>query len=201
MKTGKQVQAVIKDRNRQAVQEAMFKKVGLAETSSDLYPFELSGGMARRVLAVTAMVSDAKLIIADEPTPGLDPDSLSETINYLKQLANDGKGIMLITHDIESALRVADKVAVFYAGQTVEITNADHFSGKGEKLRHPYSRALWNALPQNDFIPIKGSQPFAYEVPKGCAFQPRCPIATEMCAQKQPKSQVVEGGMVRCGHA
>lgn len=201
MKTKKQVQAVIKGKNKKAVQRDIFQKVGLDETAGDRYPFELSGGMARRVLAATAMVSGASLIIADEPTPGLDPDSLHETVKHLKQLANDGKGIMFITHDVETALKIADKVAVFYEGQTVEIAHTADFTGKGEKLRHPYTKALWNALPQNEFIPLDGSQPFTDKVSVGCAFYPRCQVATEICKQKQPESRRLDDGMVRCFHA
>src|SRR5690606_36912325 len=113
----------------------------------DRYPFELSGGMARRVLVSTAMASKAKLVIADEPTPGLDERALSETIRYIKQMADDGKGILFITHDISTALMIADKVAVFYAGLTVEIANKEDFIGDGKYLRHPYTKALWSALP------------------------------------------------------
>ena len=73
---------------------------------------------------------------------------------------------MLITHDIESALTIADKIAVFYGGTTVEIAPVDNFAGKGEALRHPYSKALWRALPQNEFIPIPGSQPHPSALPQ-----------------------------------
>lgn len=201
MKTKKQVQAVIKGKNKKAIQRNIFQKVGLDEAVGDRYPFELSGGMARRVLVATAMVSGASLIIADEPTPGLDPDSLHETIKHMKQLADDGKGIMFITHDMETALKVADKVAVFYTGRTVEIAHATDFTGKGERLRHPYTKALWNALPQNEFIPLDGSQPFNDMASVGCTFHPRCQAATEICKQKQPESRLHEGGMVRCFHA
>lgn len=201
MKTGKQVQTVIKEKHKRTIQQAIFKKVGLPDKTADRYPFELSGGMARRVLAATAMVSGANLVIADEPTPGLDPEALQETLKHMKQLAADGKGMMFITHDIEVALQLADKIAVFYAGQTVETAHADDFSGKGEKLRHPYTKALWNALPQNDFTPLTGSHPFAYEAPHGCVFHPRCPIATDICKQEPPESRKRGGGEVRCFHA
>lgn len=170
MKTGKQVQAVIKGKNKQAIQQAIFQKVGLPESTGDRYPFELSGGMARRVLAATAMVSGANLVIADEPTPGLDPVALHDTIKHMKQLAADGKGIMFITHDIEVALQLADKIAVFYAGQTIEIAHADDFSGKGENLRHPYTKALWNALPKNDFMALP--KPIAMDVEKSDKLKP-----------------------------
>lgn len=151
MKTGKQVQAVMKTRDKKERQQRMFKNVGLPEDTGNRYPFELSGGMARRVLAATAMLSGASLIIADEPTPGLDPQALAETVSHLKQLAVDGKGIMFITHDIAVATEIADKIAVFYEGETIEIADVDAFSGEGEKLEHPYSRALWHALPQHSF--------------------------------------------------
>src|SRR5690625_1175560 len=151
MKTAKQVQAVIKSKDKQAIQQTIFKKVGLADGTGDLYPFELSGGMSRRVLAATAMVSGANLVIADEPTPGLDPKALNDTITHMKQMAVDGKGIMFITHDINVALQVADMIVVMNGGETVEHAQAKDFTGKGENLKHPYTKALWNALPQNDF--------------------------------------------------
>lgn len=152
MKTGKQIRSMIKGRNKKAVQQDVFQKVGLPASAGQRYPFELSGGMARRVLVSSSIVSSADLIIADEPTPGLDPATLKETVKLMKQFAGGVKGMMFITHDIEAALKVADKIAVFYEGETVEIAHSKDFSGKGEKLRHPYTKALWNALPKNDFI-------------------------------------------------
>lgn len=158
MKTGRQVQVMAKGKNKQAVQQNVFREVGLDESAGSLYPFELSGGMARRVLAATAMVSGAQLVIADEPTPGLDPAALHETLKHMKKLSLNGKGMMFITHDIEVALKIADKIAVLHEGETVEIASTGDFSGKGERLRHPYTRALWNALPQNGFH-LSGNKP------------------------------------------
>lgn len=154
IKTGKQVQAVIQEADKKSRQRAVFQKIGLPEEAENLYPFELSGGMARRVLAATAMVSSANLIIADEPTPGLDRQVLYETVQHIKKLAAGGKGVMFITHDINTALQIADRVVVMNDGETVETADARDFTGKGEKLAHPYTRALWNALPQNDFVPL-----------------------------------------------
>ncbi|KRG13246.1 peptide ABC transporter ATP-binding protein [Virgibacillus soli] len=201
MKAGKQVQTMIKGKNKKKIQEGIFHKVGLASEAGERYPFELSGGMARRVLVTTAIASQAKLIIADEPTPGLDEHSRNETIQYIKQLANEGKGVMFITHDIMAALAIADRIAVFYAGQTVEIANTEDFYGKGEQLRHPYTKALWNSLPQNEFKPLPGSQPAPITVLNGCAFAPRCLKATSICKQKQPLNRSLNQGMVRCFHA
>lgn len=115
-----------------------------------LYPFQLSGGMARRVLIAIATVGNANLIIADEPTSSLNPELVSETLNHLRQLADTGKGVMLITHDLSAVLEVADKVAIFYQGTTLEVVFPSDFHQN--KLQHPYSQALWQALPENDFI-------------------------------------------------
>lgn len=201
MKAGKQVQAAVNSKAKKVKQQEVFRQVGLHQDAADRYPFELSGGMKRRVLSAMAMISGAELIIADEPTPGLDEQALTETITALKQLAADGKGVMLITHDISAALKIADKIAVFYAGETIEIAHTSDFTGKGEKLRHPYTKALWNALPQNDFTPISGAHPLASEVFSGCPFAPRCSIASEICSTRLPREQFIDGGMVRCFHA
>lgn len=154
MKTGKQVQATVVGGEKRKKQAALFKQVHLAEGTGKLYPFELSGGMSRRVLVSTAMASNAKLIIADEPTPGLDPEALEEMLKQMKALITPDKGMMFITHDVEAALFLADKIVVFKDGETVDIANVADFTGKGEKLTHPYTKSLWNALPQNEFITL-----------------------------------------------
>ncbi|RKQ33154.1 ABC transporter ATP-binding protein [Oceanobacillus halophilus] len=153
MKVGKQVQEAIQAGDKAEIQHDIFKQVGLPTNAVNKYPFELSGGMARKVLAATAMVSSAELIVADEPTPGLDPKSLEETVRQIKELALNGKGIMFISHDLETALKIADKVVVFQAGETIETADANDFSGTGDNLKHPFTKALWNALPQNEFHP------------------------------------------------
>lgn len=181
-------------------QQEAFRRLGLADRVGQLYPFQLSGGMARRVLFSTAFVDDAQLIIADEPTPGMSPDQAVEALSALRELADRGKGVLLITHDIDLAVRFADRVAVFYAGTTVEEAPACDFQGAGEALRHPYSKALWCALPQNGFQPIAGFQPSAGALPPGCLFAPRCALCTEDCHQELPPMRPVRGGKVRCIH-
>lgn len=151
IKTGKQVQTAIEGGNKQRIQQSLFEKIGLAKEVGNQYPFELSGGMLRRVLTATTLANQARLIIADEPTPGLDIDVLNETIREMKQLVTSDGGMMFITHDIAIALQIADKIVVFKEGQTIEIASVSQFSGKGEKLNHEYTRALWNALPENSF--------------------------------------------------
>ncbi|WP_338470771.1 ABC transporter ATP-binding protein [Niallia sp. XMNu-256] len=201
MRVGKQVRASANSGDRAALQRKVFKRYHLKKEVETMYPFQLSGGMARRALLSTAMVSGANVIIADEPTPGLDPVVIKEALTNFREFANQGCAVMLITHDIESALHIADKIAVFYAGTTVEVAPVEDFAGQGEALRHPYTKALWRALPQNDFIPIPGSQPRSNELPKGCSFAPRCPIATSKCEGVMPDIREVRNGWVRCDHA
>src|SRR5699024_1115345 len=173
----------------------------LEQETAESYPFQLSGAMARRTLLSTAIISGATVIIAAEPTPGLDPADMEEALKSFRERAANGCAVMLITHDIDAALTIADDIAVSYAGTTVEIAPAKNFSGKGEALRHPYSKALWRALPQNDFIPIPGSQPHPDSLPNGCLFAPRCPWATEACVDKWPEMRELRCATVRCIHA
>ncbi|WP_019672849.1 ABC transporter ATP-binding protein [Psychrobacter lutiphocae] len=201
MPVGKQVRSAVNDKATITAQKKVFERLHLQPEVESMYPFQLSGGMARRVLLSTAIIRDAQLIIADEPTPGLDPLVIKEVLQSFRELADEGRAIMLITHDIEAALQIADRIAVFYAGTTLEVASVDDFTGNGEKLRHPYTRALWRALPQNDFIAIPGSQPKATDLPSGCLFAPRCFCAQSECEQAQPKMRDLRDGRVRCTHA
>ena len=204
MRVGQQVQRVAqlnglsKPAARTAVKQT-FQRYDLPPQTGRCYPFQVSGGMARRVLVSTAVVSQADLVIADEPTPGLHPDVVVETLNHLRELAQEGRGVILITHDIQAALMVADRVAVFYAGTTAEIASAQDFATGN--LRHPYTQALWRSLPQNDFTPVPGNQPSPEALPVGCLFSDRCPWMTEACLPKRPALRMVRSGLVRCIHA
>ncbi len=179
----------------------IFRRFALPERTETLYPFQLSGGMARRVLVSTALISDAELIIADEPTPGMSLDQALEALQMFRELANEGKAVILITHDIDLAFEFADRVAVFYAGTTVESAPTADFKTGPDALRHPYSKALWRALPQNGFQPIDGFQPYAGNLPAGCLFAQRCPCATDECQSQLPPVREIRGGEVRCFHA
>jgi len=176
-----------------------FARYDLPAQTYHLYPFQLSGGMARRVLVSTAVVSQAELVIADEPTPGLHPEIVAETLNHLRELAQAGCGVILITHDIAAALQVADRVAIFYAGTTVEIAAATDFSR--QNLRHPYTQALWRSLPQNEFVPVPGNQPSPEHLPQGCLFAERCAQVSDRCRAERPALRTVRAGQVRCIHA
>lgn len=199
MKVGKQADGHRKPRPTEK-RRKLFARFGLPEKTEHLYPFQLSGGMARRVLVSTALITDAQLIIADEPTPGMSLDQAMEALKLFRTLADEGRGVILITHDIDLAFAFADRVAVFYAGTTVEIAPAADFRTGPEALRHPYSQALWRALPQNGFEPVPGFQPYAGNLPKGCLYAPRCPYKTQECEQAVPPVRTIRGGEVRCYH-
>ncbi|AKL96552.1 ABC-type dipeptide/oligopeptide/nickel transport system, ATpase component [Clostridium aceticum] len=151
MKVGKQVQIGLHKKTAEKQQKQLFAKYELKESDGELFPFELSGGMLRRVMFATCVREGVRLVVADEPTPGIHPEALSEILSQLADFAKNGAGVMLITHDIVSALEVADRVAVIKDGKTVEIADAKAFQGKGEQLKEEYTRKLWNALPQNEF--------------------------------------------------
>ncbi len=182
-------------------QAAAFRRYGLAAPVARLFPFQVSGGMARRVLMATATIGHASLLIADEPTPGLHPEAVTETLKHLRELADEGKGVVLITHDLDAALQIADRIAVFYAGTTVEMVRAADFAAGPQSLRHPYTRALWRALPQHQFAPLPGAQPSPDDLPAGCLFSPRCELATSICREQRPALRSTADGWVRCYHA
>lgn len=135
---------------RRARREELFARYGLAPEVARLYPHELSGGMARRVLLCCALMGKPKLIIADEPTPGLDLPLAVKALADFRNFADEGGGVLLITHDIELALTVADRVAVFRDGTVVEETAVENFADP-ELLKDPFTRTLWHALPEHDF--------------------------------------------------
>ena len=151
MKTQQQIRIGLPKKEAAHLQRELFKQYGLAEEAGNLYPFQLSGGMLRRILFATSVRAGIKLIIADEPTPGMDARSAAEALQILRELADTGKGVLLITHDIDLATLVADTVAVFYEGRSVDMVPAAAFRGDGTALAHPYTRALYHALPQNGF--------------------------------------------------
>ena len=197
MKVGKQVVGINGNKERQ---KEVFKKYNLDDKVAEMYPFQLSGGMARRVLIATAVMNEAKLIIADEPTPGLNLELAMETLNNFREIADSGCGVLLITHDVDLALNVADRIAVFYSGTIVEIAQVEDFIKGKDALRHPYSKAFIDALPQNKFKELPGYQPYACNLPKGCLFRDRCSLKTDECCM-EIKMRKVRDGEVRCINA
>ena len=196
MKVGKQVRRGRRDRETVSRQRELFSQYGLAQEVEEKYPFACSGGMSRRILLATALMENPRLIIADEPTPGMELSLAGKAMEDFRRFADMGNGVLLITHDIELALKVADRIAVFYAGTTVEEALVSDFESE-ELLRHPYTKALWRAMPRNGFHPIDGVQPYVKDLPKGCVFGPRCPDFSRECEGEIPE-RVIRCGPVRC---
>lgn len=196
MKVGKQVRRGRRDRETVSRQRELFSQYGLAQEVEEKYPFACSGGMSRRILLATALMENPRLIIADEPTPGMELSLAGKAMEDFRRFADMGNGVLLITHDIELALKVADRIAVFYAGTTVEEALVSDFESE-ELLRHPYTKALWRAMPRNGFHPIDGVQPYVKDLPKGSVFGPRCPDFSQECEGEIPE-RVIRCGTVRC---
>jgi peptide/nickel transport system ATP-binding protein/oligopeptide transport system ATP-binding protein len=182
----------------------LLKLVGIPAPESRIknYPFEMSGGMQQRVMIAMALASEPKLLVADEPTTALDVTIQAQILELLHDLKQRlGMAILLITHNLGIVGDMADRVAVMYAGQIVELSPAK------ELLRcpmHPYTKALMNAVPKlaggaNRLSAIPGNVPRIGNFPPGCRFAPRCPIAKPECSAKIPELVEVEAGrFVRC---
>jgi peptide/nickel transport system ATP-binding protein len=177
-----------------------FKRYLLGGDVNRMFAHQLSGGMARRVLTAMATAGRADLIIADEPTTGLDRQTIRESLNHLRGLADHGKGVMIITHDIAAALTIADKVAVFHSGTTVEVAPASAFNGSA-KLHHPYSRMLWSCMPQNSFIASDDKDAPLPTSGNGCSYLSMCGQSTPRCQEKRPEFRQIENALVRCHYA
>jgi peptide/nickel transport system ATP-binding protein/oligopeptide transport system ATP-binding protein len=182
----------------------LLKLVGIPAPESRIknYPFEMSGGMQQRVMIAMALASEPKLLVADEPTTALDVTIQAQILELLHNLKQRlGMAILLITHNLGIVGDMADRVAVMYAGQIVELSPAK------ELLRcplHPYTKALINSVPKlaggaNRLLAIPGNVPRIGNFPPGCRFAPRCPIAKPECSEKIPDLVEVEAGRwVRC---
>lgn len=165
MKVGEQV-AGGKERISLEKSRKALARYGLDKEVDHMYPFELSGGMARRVLS------------------------------HFREIADQGAGVLLITHDLELALKTADKIVVFYAGTAVEEADTVDFNREAA-LRHPYTRALFRAMPEHGFAPEPGIQPYVRDLPEGCPYGPRCPKYKTECS-KEVSYVPYQGGLVRC---
>lgn len=151
LKAGKQVIFSIKEENKKEKLREVFQYYNLPNRAIEMYPFQLSGGMARRILASTALLTDAELIIADEPTPGMDQNAIEQTLSMMETLKGKNTAIIVIIHDIKTAIKIADRIAILKDGTIIETAPVDSFRGKGEHLETAFARNLWRALPENGF--------------------------------------------------
>jgi peptide/nickel transport system ATP-binding protein len=163
--------------------ERVAARAGLHTGDLDRFPHELSGGMAQRVATALALVGDPWLLIADEPTTGLDRVLVDALLDELRRLIADHRAVLLITHDLAAARRVADRIAVMYAGRFVELGPA---AAVLASPRHPYTRGLVDALPDRAFTAIPGQPPLLTDLPAGCPFRPRCTRVVPECHHRPP---------------
>ncbi|HBW35190.1 ABC transporter ATP-binding protein [Desulfosporosinus sp. BICA1-9] len=208
LKVGWQVMEVIQLHKKVGKLEAQEKVVNLftrlllpdPAKRMNYYPHQLSGGMRQRVLVSMGVACKPKLILVDEPTKGLDAVLRKEVVTMLgEQAAENSSSMLLITHDFSVAAVLADRIAVMYAGEIVEMGSACGILGKP---RHPYTQSLLDSLPGRGFKPIPGFSPSLSLLPPGCRFQPRCRVACPNCAALHP--EIAETGAnhyVRCFYA
>ena len=168
----------------------MLELVGIPGTRGSEYPHQFSGGMKQRVVIAMALACNPELLIADEPTTALDVTIQAQVLEMMKGLRDKyNTSMLMITHDLGIVAEICDKVSVVYAGRVIEHgTLEDIF----ENTRHPYTEGLFNSLPnledrQAQLKPIKGLMPDPSNLPKGCAFCPRCDHAMEICKTEKPK--------------
>lgn len=191
------------DAQHEAVRLLERTRIPEAAQRARQYPFEFSGGMLQRVMISMSLACKPKLLIADEPTTALDVTIQDQVLELMRELQReDNMAIVLITHDLGVVARMADRVAVMYAGEVVE-------SGTVEEIfyqaMHPYTNGLKQAMPDvheqssNPLQAIAGSPPDLFSPPDGCGYHPRCPHAMQICAQRSPPEfACAEGHYSRC---
>ena len=168
----------------------MLELVGISAERAGDYPHQFSGGMKQRVVIAIALACNPQLLIADEPTTALDVTIQAQVLELMKELKQRlNTALIMITHDLGIIAEICEEVAVMYAGRIVEYgTLEDIF----RRTRHPYTEGLFNSLPniydrKADLKPIPGLMPDPTNLPKGCAFAPRCEYATERCLTERPE--------------
>ncbi len=176
---------------------ALLARLGLDERAHGLYPHQLSGGMRQRLLIAVGLACRARILIADEPTKGLDSRLVNEIADVFKRARTDDPDLamLVVTHDLRFAAAIADRVAVMYAGQVLEDGPARAFFGAP---RHPYSRALLDAAPERGLTPIPGSAPTPDQTVFGCPFAPRCQRADARCATEPAPLTRIGDTLVAC---
>jgi oligopeptide/dipeptide ABC transporter ATP-binding protein len=182
--------------------EELLLKVGLHSGQKNSYPHNLSGGEAQRVMIAQALSCQPTILIADEPTTALDVTVQAKIIKLFKKLQKEEDfSLIFITHDLALCSQIADRIAVMYAGQIVELASLERII---KEPLHPYTQALFAALPQagkrkEKLKVIGGDVPDADQKPKGCFFNPRCKIKTEECQRIMPQLEQIEPNhWVRC---
>lgn len=169
--------------------EEMLEIVGIPKVRSCDYPHQFSGGMKQRVVIAMALACNPKLLIADEPTTALDVTIQAQVLDLMRKLREKyNMAMIMITHDLGIVAGSCDDVAVMYAGKIIEQGTLEEVFNA---TKHPYTEGLFNSLPnindrKSELKPIPGLMPDPSNLPKGCAFAPRCPYATKECTERAP---------------
>lgn len=175
--------------------------VGISKAFAERYPFELSGGMKQRVVIAMALITNPKVILLDEPTSALDIITQENIMNLLKMLKKElNLSYIFITHDIALTSELADKMAVMYAGEIVELSPVEDFYNNPS---HVYTRLLLDSVPtlrrEKKLKSIPGSPPSLIDPPSGCRFHPRCPYVMDICkTQEPPFYEISQGHFAKC---
>lgn len=170
-------------------------KIPSPEKRANEYPHEYSGGMKVRAMIAMGLACDPSLIIADEPTRGLDVMIKTQIVKLMKEVTKR-ESMLFITHDLGAAAKICDNIAVMYAGELIEYAKIEDIF---ERPMHPYSQGLLNSLPSMGLKPIRGQTPSLITPPSGCRFHPRCDYAEGRCKNTHPEMlKIGNGHYVRC---
>ena len=200
---GDQISEVFRYHDKMSKQNAEIKTAGILEMVGidpgrmREFPHQFSGGMKQRIMIAMGMAFSPELLIADEPTKGLDPDTKKSIINLLNKLVRSrNMSMILITHDLDVAEKMCDRIAVMYAGEIIELAPVcDILAEPG----HPYTQVLLRSLPKRGLRSISGESPSLSSPPSGCRFHPRCEYVMDICKQEHPELFFTDTGTeVRC---
>lgn len=181
--------------------EKLLTQVGLAATDADRFPHQFSGGQRQRICIARALASEPKLIICDEPTSALDVSVQAQVLNLMSDLKDEfGLTYLFISHDLTVVQHMADTIGVLYLGRLVEEASPDELFSNA---KHPYTQMLLASAPSmtafgREISPPEGEIPDPINVPAGCAFHTRCPIAVDRCKSERPKLNQKGAARVAC---
>ncbi len=180
---------------RPARVETLMAAVGLRQDQADRFPHELSGGQRQRAVIARALATRPKLLVCDDPVPALDVSIQAQVVNMLRDLQEDnGIAMVFISHDLKVVRNIADRVAVMYLGRIVEEASSDVIFAAP---KHPYTHALVSSVPVPGKLLVgrtilQGEPPNPANRPSGCAFHPRCPLATDICRTTVPPLRTID---------